>query len=224
MTACAGLRPRPDPFDADEVFRRIAERVIPTLDIDALDRAVVPPFGDHSLNEWTIAPDFLAGARAAAVLIPLVHRPEGVSVLLTRRTDRLRTHAGQIAFPGGGIDQGDADPAAAALREAEEEIGLDPTRVAVLGHLGAYLTRTGFRIIPVVARVEPPFTLRLNAAEVAEAFEVPFAAVMDAGSYLVRQREWMGIQRSFYAIEHGSRLIWGVTAGILRVLYERLYG
>lgn len=223
MTAQDDLRGRAEASGAADVFRRIADRVIPTLAVDALDRAVAPPFGDHSLNDWAIPPAFLAEARAAAVLVPLVDRADGVSVLLTRRTDGLRTHAGQIAFPGGGIEAGDADPAAAALREAEEEIGLAPDRITVLGYLGAYLTRTGFRIIPVVARVEPPFALRLNEAEVAEAFEVPFAVVMDAGRYLVRQREWMGAQRSFYAIEHDRHLIWGVTAGILRVLYERLY-
>ena len=211
-------------FGAGEVFRRIAERLVPTLAVDALDRTIVPPFGDHSLNTWTITPEILAGARAAAVLVGLVVRDGAVNVLLTQRTADLRTHAGQIAFPGGKMDPEDASPAATALREAEEEIGLPPRQVAVLGYLGAYLTRTGFRIIPVIARVDPPFDLVLNPREVCEAFEVPFGFLMSGANHLLKQREWMGTQRSFYAIEHGERTIWGVTAGILRILYERLYG
>lgn len=223
MTASAARTEPPASFRADDVFRRIAERIPPALAADALDSAVTPPFGDHSLNDWAISPEFLAGARAAAVLIGLVPRDGAVHVILTERTAGLRAHAGQVAFPGGKVDPADASPAAAALREAWEEIGLPPNRVSVLGHLGAYLTRTGFRIIPVVARVEPPFTLRINPAEVADAFELPFGVLMDAGNHLLRQREWMGAPRSFYAIEHGGRTVWGITAGILRVLYERLY-
>ncbi len=212
------------PYSAHSVFARIAARIDRDLAADALDVTVVPPFGDHSLNHWEIAPEFLRGVRAAAVLIGLVPRPDGVTVILTQRTAGLRDHAGQIAFPGGKIDPGDATPADAARREAGEEIGLLADRIAVLGHLGAYLTRTGFRIIPVVARVDPPFALRLNAAEVVEAFEVPFAFLMDPANHRLAQREWLGKARSFYSIEFGERRIWGVTAGILRVFYERLYG
>ena len=121
------------------------------------------------------------------------------------------------------MDPGDRTPAATALREAWEEVGLPSGAVSVLGYLGAYLSRTGFRIVPVVARLTPPFTLALNPAEVAEAFEVPFAHLMSEASYQVRQREWQGIARQVYAIEHEGRTVWGITAGILRVLYERLY-
>ena len=208
---------------ADAVFARIAARIDRDLAVEALDVAAVPPFGDHSLNEWIIEPVFLRGARAAAVLIALVPRPEGVTVILTQRTSDLRDHAGQIAFPGGKIDPGDATPADAARREAGEEIGLAGDRIAILGHLGAYLTRTGFRIIPVVARVEPPFALTLNPAEVVEAFEVPLDFLMDPANHRLAEREWLGKTRYFYAIEFGRRTIWGVTAGILRVLHERLY-
>ena len=215
---------RGEDLTAEATFARVAARVERDLAKDALDVAVTPPFGDHSLNDWVIEPAFLSGARAAAVLIGLVPRPEGVGVILTQRTAGLRDHAGQVAFPGGKIDPGDATPAHAACREAYEEIGLDPARITVLGHLGGYLTRTGFRIIPVVARVEPPFALRLNAAEVVEAFEVPLAFLMDPANHRLAEREWQGTIRYFYSIEFGERRIWGVTAGILRVFYERLLG
>lgn len=210
-------------YSDDPVFARIAARLDRDLATDALDVSVTPPFGDHSLNHWEIAPEFLRGSRAAAVLVGLVPRDEGLRVIFTRRTAGLRDHAGQIAFPGGKIDPGDATPADAARREAGEEIGLDATRIAVLGHLGAYLTRTGFRIVPVVARVDPPFALSLNTAEVDECFEVPFAFLMDPSNHRLAEREWLGKTRRFYAIDYGGRTIWGVTAGILRVLYERLY-
>ena len=219
-----GSAPEAASFDAGDVFARIAERLVPTLATDALDRTVTPPFGDHSLNTWAISPEVLSAARTAAVLVGLVVRDGTVSVLLTQRTADLRTHAGQIAFPGGKVDPDDASPAAAALREAREEIGLPTKQVEVLGYLGAYLTRTGFRIIPVVARIDPPFTLVPNPTEVVEAFEVPFSVLMNKANFLLKTREWMGASRYFYAIEHDGRTIWGVTAGILRVLYEELYG
>lgn len=207
----------------DDIFRRIYARIGRDLPLGALDRAVTPPTGDHSLNSWTISADFLATARAAAVLVGLVVRGDAVNVLLTQRTPDLRDHAGQIAFPGGKMDTGDLTPAATALREAAEEVGLPASAVDVLGYLDPYLTRTGFRIIPVIARIDAPFALTLNAAEVVDAFEVPFAFLMDAANHQLRQREWLGLPRSFYAIEYGERTIWGITAGILRVLYERLY-
>lgn len=211
-----------DSSDNDAVFARVAARIERDLATDALDVAVIPPFGDHSLNDWRIEPDVLRRARAAAVLVGLVPRPDGVSVILTRRTSGLRDHAGQIAFPGGKIDAGDATPADAAIREAWEEIGLDASRIEILGHLGAYLTRTGFRIIPVVAKVSPPFTLRLNPAEVVESFEVPLAFLMRPDNYRRAEREWLDATRSFYVIDFGRHAIWGVTAGILRTFYEAL--
>ena len=212
-----------DLFTPDDIFRRVAERVTPTLATDALDRAVTPLTGDHAMNPWSVTTDFLAKARAAAVLIALIEREDGVQVLLTQRTKGLRDHSGQIAFPGGKIDPDDASPAATALREAWEEVGLAADHVEVLGYLGAYLTRTGFRIVPVVARVQAPFTLTLNPAEVVEAFEVPFAFLMSEANHHLSQATWKETPWHFYKIDYESRAIWGITAGILRILYETLY-
>jgi 8-oxo-dGTP pyrophosphatase MutT (NUDIX family) len=162
--------------------------------------------------------------RPAAVLVGLVAHPGEVRVLLTRRSTALRVHSGQIAFPGGRIDPTDESAIAAALREAQEEIGLDPRHVEPLGILGPYTTGTGFRIVPVVARLAPPFALAINPHEVEDAFEVPFAFLMNAANHAILEREMDGERRSFYAMPYAERYIWGVTAGILRNLYERLYG
>lgn len=212
-----------DPFAADDVFRRVRERIAPTLNADALDRAVTPRNGDHRLNSWTVSADFLGKARVAAVLVGLVGREDGVQVLLTQRTSGLRDHGGQVAFPGGKMDADDVSPAATALREAQEEIGLPPRAVEVLGYLDPYLTRTGFRIIPVIARITPPFELALNQAEVVAAFEVPFAFLMSEANHQLKERSWKGFTWQYYAFDHDGRTIWGITAGMLRILYEKLY-
>jgi 8-oxo-dGTP pyrophosphatase MutT (NUDIX family) len=160
----------------------------------------------------------------AAVLVPLVEHEEGVTVLLTRRADTLRNHTGQVAFPGGRCEAGEL-PWEAALREAQEEIGLDPGHVTLAGISSGYQTRTGFDITPVVAFVRPGFTVTPNPAEVAEVFETPFAFLMDPNNHERRFLEQAeGLRRYFYAMPHDGHLIWGVTAGMLRVLYERLYG
>ena len=160
--------------------------------------------------------------RPAAVLVPIVDRPEP-TVLLTQRTTELSSHAGQIAFPGGKIDPGDASPLAAALREASEEIGLDRRLVHPIGYLDLYLTTLGYRIVPTVARVDPDFELALNAAEVHDTFEVPLAFLMQPINHQRHSREWNGMIRHFYAIPFADRYIWGVTAGILRNLHDRIY-
>jgi 8-oxo-dGTP pyrophosphatase MutT (NUDIX family) len=160
--------------------------------------------------------------RPAAVLIPVVDRAEP-QVLLTQRTE-LPSHPGQIAFPGGKIEADDATPAAAALREADEEIGLKGALIEPIGYLDLYLTFSGYRILPTVARVSPDYTLAINAGEVADAFEVPLAFLMEPANHQRKTRDWKGIERGYYAMPFGERYIWGVTAGILRNLYERIYG
>jgi 8-oxo-dGTP pyrophosphatase MutT (NUDIX family) len=165
----------------------------------------------------------VAATKPAAVLVPIIERSEP-TVLLTQRTAELASHAGQLAFPGGKIDPEDESPVAAALREAKEEIGLSPTVIEPIGYLDLYLTFSGFRIVPTVARVKPEFTLVLNPWEVTEAFEVPLAFLMRPDNYQRKTRDWKGIEREYYAIPFENRYIWGITAGILRNLYERVYG
>jgi 8-oxo-dGTP pyrophosphatase MutT (NUDIX family) len=151
----------------------------------------------------------------AAVLVGVVDRSCGPAVLLTQRTEHLRDHAGQISFPGGRIERCDESPAAAALREAEEEIGLDAAKVEVLGELAPYDTVTGFRIHPVVGWVEPPFALRLDRFEVAEAFEVPLHFVVDPVNHRRHSYRRGTLTRGYYVLPYQGRFIWGATAGIL---------
>jgi 8-oxo-dGTP pyrophosphatase MutT (NUDIX family) len=176
---------------------------------------------DQDPRKWEQAG--IQATRPAAVLVGVVDRPEP-TVLLTMRTSELPNHAGQIAFPGGKIDPGDVSPLAAALREADEEIGLDAELIDPIGYLDLYLTFTGFRILPLVARVTPNYALRINASEVADAFEVPLAFVMDEANHRRGSRDWKGITREYYEMPFGERYIWGITAGILRNLYEKIYG
>ncbi|MCB1536591.1 MAG: CoA pyrophosphatase [Rhodoblastus sp.] len=164
----------------------------------------------------------LEAAKPAAVLIGLIERPQGVTVLLTERATHLRSHSGQVAFPGGKIDPGE-DALAAALREAEEEIGLHSRHIEPFAALDPYLSGSGYRISPIVAQIHPPFDLAINHEEVAETFEAPFAFVMDPANHQRQSREWKGAIRHFYAMPWESHYIWGVTAGILRNMYERLY-
>jgi 8-oxo-dGTP pyrophosphatase MutT (NUDIX family) len=153
--------------------------------------------------------------RPAAVLVGLVEGSDGPALLLTRRTEHLRDHAGQICFPGGRIEAADAGPTAAALREAEEEIGLDPGRVGVLGELPTYQTITGFRIHPVVGWVSPPFTPRPDPYEVAEVFEVPLHFVLDPENHRRQSYRRGSLTRGYYVLPYHGRFIWGATAGIL---------
>lgn len=190
----------------------------------ALGDVIARPRGDHDHQPQPIkAPDETA-AVPAAVLIGIVPRPEGPTVLLTQRAASLRSHSAQVAFPGGRVDAVDGSPVVTALREAEEEIGLPRERVRTLGFLDAYLTGTGYRIVPVVALLEPPFTLTLNAHEVDDAFETPLSFLLDPANHRREGREWKGLYRTYYAMPFGDRYIWGATAGMIRNLYERLSG
>ncbi|MGB8112107.1 MAG: CoA pyrophosphatase, partial [Pseudolabrys sp.] len=135
----------------------------------------------------------------------------------------LPDHAGQVSFPGGKIEKGDANPCSSALRETKEEIGLNRSHIEPMGYLDLYMTTLGYRIVPVIARVKPGFQLELNTAEVDTTFEVPLAFLMDQANVQRHSREWQGMTRHYYAITFGERYIWGVTAGILRNLYDRIY-
>lgn len=159
---------------------------------------------------------------AAAVLVPLVARPGGMTVLLTQRTAHLKNHAGQISFPGGRSEDHDDSPVATALRESHEEIGLDAALVDVLGHLDDYVTVTGFNVTPVVGLVVPPFDLTPDPFEVADAFEVPLSFVLDRSNHQRHTYKVKGRTRAYYAMPYGERYIWGATAGMLVNLAEVL--
>jgi 8-oxo-dGTP pyrophosphatase MutT (NUDIX family) len=213
---------------------------IPVIGRDFFDRArarlsldVPAALHDHSITDFARGDLDLdpvawekAGVKAtrtAAVLVPVVDHPEP-GVLLTMRTTDLPSHPGQIAFPGGKIDPHDATPLAAAIREAEEEVGLDAALIEPIGYLDLYLTFSGFRILPVLARVVPSYELRINASEVADAFEVPLSFLMSPDNHKRGSRDWKGVRREYYEMPFGERYIWGVTAGIVRNLYEKIYG
>ena len=203
-----------DEFDADRL-RKMAGQMTAGAADDSLH-------GDHALNPDVAA--LLEGSdlREAAVLIPVVNRRSGAGLLLTRRSEAMRKHSGQIAFPGGAVDPGDASPEAAAMRETREEIGLTADAIETLGRLPPYLTATGFRITPVLALISPDYELAINEEEVDAAFEVPFSFAMNPENHKRESRLWQGKKRFYYSITYKEHYIWGVTAGIVRVLYERL--
>src|SRR5262245_19232538 len=175
--------------------------------------------GDHDLN-----PDLLPDGplTQAAVLVPLVDRPQGLTILLTRRTDHLQAHAGQISFPGGRCEPGDCDPVETALREAEEEIGLSRSLVTPIGRLDTYVTRTGFEVTPIVALVAPPPVLIPDPHEVAEVFEVPLDFILDPASRQRHSRIYSGATRYFFVFPWRDYYIWGATAGMLVNLADLL--
>ncbi len=208
-------------LSADEFFSRVRARL--TLDVPPglTDASVTPARGDHDADPVMQKIAEVRPIRPAAVLVPIVDHPEP-TVLLTQRAQHLPDHPGQVSFPGGKIDKGDTDPRASALRETEEEIGLDRGHVEPLGYLDLYMTTLGYRIVPVIARVKPGFSLKLNVSEVDATFEVPLAFLMDQNNVQRHSREWQGMIRHYYAFTFGERYIWGVTAGILRNLHERI--
>ena len=203
---------------------------LPADRVEALVRAVFDPVerydahaapaSDHDLNPEIALP--IDGLRPSAVLVALIERPEGLTVLFTQRADQLRKHAGQVAFPGGGAEPGET-PWRTALREANEEVGLDPALVRIGGLARPYHTITGFHIVPVIGFVAHPPAFTPNAGEVADVFEVPFAHLMDPANHERRHRELPpGPPRWYWAITWQERLIWGATAGMVRGIYERL--
>jgi 8-oxo-dGTP pyrophosphatase MutT (NUDIX family) len=209
-------------LSAEEFFVRARVRL--TLDVPAglHDPNVIPKCGDHDVDPVMEKIATVRPIRPAAVLVPIVDHPEP-TVLLTQRAQHLPNHAGQVSFPGGKIEKGDASPLEAALRETDEEIGLDKKFVEPLGYLDVYMTTLGYRIVPTIARVKPGFALRLSVGEVDATFEVPLAFLMDQTNVQRHSRDWQGMTRHYYAITFNERYIWGVTAGILRNLHDRIY-
>jgi 8-oxo-dGTP pyrophosphatase MutT (NUDIX family) len=190
-------------------------------DVARLTAALLRPEGpssDFDLNPG-IAPQDGRNLRAAAVLVAVTGQGR---LILTRRASHLAHHPGQIAFPGGKVDAGDASPEAAALREAQEEVGLPGDDVQVLGRLAGHETVTGFRITPILGVVRRPFVPVPEPGEVDEVFSVPLSHVLDPGRYRVERRRWRGEWRRYYAVPYGPYYIWGATARILRGLADRV--
>jgi 8-oxo-dGTP pyrophosphatase MutT (NUDIX family) len=206
-----------------DFFDRARRRL--TLEVPA---ALTDPAAEGARGDLDLNPDVwrragVTATKPAAVLVPIIDRGEP-TVLLTLRTAELASHAGQVAFPGGKIEPADESPVAAAMREAREETGLAPTLIEPIGYLDLYLTFSGFRILPTVARVKPDFTLTPNPTEVTETFEVPLRFLMTPANHQRKTRDWNGFARDYYVMPYQNRYIWGITAGILRNLYDRVYG
>jgi 8-oxo-dGTP pyrophosphatase MutT (NUDIX family) len=198
----------------DEIVQRVGERS--RLLSSGLPVSKPPLGSDFSLNGVIPAP---TSFRPAAVLVPLVRREAGITVLLTQRTEDMPSHAGQIAFPGGRTQTEDADAKATALRETEEEVGISRKFVQVIGEVDPYRTGTGYEITPVVGIVTPGFTIHADPREVADVFEVPLAHFLDAQNHRIDSRVWQGRERRYYAMPYGDRYIWGATAGMLKNLH-----
>lgn len=201
------------PFSAAEFARRAARQASP----DGFE------YGDHRLNPDLRAVFGQRTLREAAVLVPVVDRGDEASVILTKRTEALRNHSGQVAFPGGRLDPEDASAEDAALREAMEEIGLERRLVEIVGRMPDYVSGTGFRVTPVLSVVRPDFRLAINPDEVDSVFEVPLRFLMDPANHRQDSRIWEGRERFFYRMPYENWMIWGLTAGIIHAVYERLY-
>jgi 8-oxo-dGTP pyrophosphatase MutT (NUDIX family) len=202
------------PFSADDLRMRYERKRLPHAETG---------YGDHTLNPDMQGMVAQSRLRDAAVLIPVVDRGAAATVLLTQRAAALRSHSGQVAFPGGRIDPTDTSAEHAALRETFEEIGLPAELIEVVGRMPDYVTGSGYRIVPVLGIIQPGFELVINDAEVDVAFEVPLGFLMDAANHKRESRIWLERERFYYTMPYGDRFIWGATAGIIRTLYERLY-
>lgn len=201
-------------FTAEDFRRRaLAHRYLPEED----------DYGDHVLNPGSR--DFILNRdlHEAAVLIPVVDRQDEATVLLTQRTEHLRSHSGQVAFPGGRIDLEDGTAERAAIRETHEETGIEEKHIEIVGRMPDYVTGSGYRINPVLGILDPHFVLDPNPDEVAVVFEVPLSFLMNPENHERESRMWQGKERFFYSMHYDGHRVWGVTAGIVRSLYERLY-
>ena len=216
------VKAEPAVMTSAEFYDRARARLTFDVPPGLIDPNIIPETGDPGTDKMLEIMAREAPVRPAAVLIPIVDHEEP-TVLLTQRSAHLKEHSGQVAFPGGKIDATDASPRDAALREAWEEVGLDRSFIDPIGYLGVYGTGFGFRILPTVARVKPGFALTINHSEVVDAFEVPLAFLMNPVNHQIHSKDFRGIERSYYAMPFAERYIWGATAGILRVLYERIY-
>jgi 8-oxo-dGTP pyrophosphatase MutT (NUDIX family) len=216
------IKAAPAEIGAAEFYDRARARLRFDVPPGLIDPNIVPETGDPGTDKMLEIIAREQPVRPAAVLIPIVDHKEP-TVLLTQRSAHLNEHAGQIAFPGGKIDATDASPMDAALREAEEEVGLNRAFIDPIGYLDVYGTGFGFRILPTVARVKPGFRLTINHSEVDDAFEVPLSFLMNPTNHQMHSKEFRGMERFYYAMPYAERYIWGATAGILRVLYERIY-
>jgi 8-oxo-dGTP pyrophosphatase MutT (NUDIX family) len=215
------LKTDPAAISSAEFFDRAHARLRFDVPPGLIDPNIIPKSGDQGTDRMLEIIAHEQPVRPAAVLIPVVDHPQP-TVLLTQRSAHLNDHAGQISFPGGKIDATDASPLDAALREADEEIGLSREFIDPIGYLDLYATGFGFRILPTVARVRPGFKLNINHSEVDDAFEVPLAFLMNPANHQIHSKEFRGMERFYYAMPFAERYIWGATAGILRVLYERI--
>ncbi|WP_276120712.1 CoA pyrophosphatase [Pararhizobium qamdonense] len=204
-------------FSADDFRRRALQQS------GSPDEEAWRDHGDFLLNPDTVPYLETLKLRDAAVLVPVIDDGDEARVIFTRRTATLRKHSGQVSFPGGAIDPEDDTPERAALRETEEEIGLDRRFVETVGRLPYYMAMSGFRITPILAVVQPGYDLIPNPAEVAAVFDVPLSFLMNPDNHGLGQATWKGAERYFYSMPYGEQHIWGITAGIVRMLYERLY-
>jgi len=209
-------------FSAAELHRLAQNALLQKVPPSAVDFSLPSGRGDFDLNGG-YHEDLSCVPRAAAVLIPVINYENGAQVLLTRRPETMTSHPGQVAFPGGKVEKSDAGYAAAALREAEEEIGLDPSLVDIIGYLDTYQTGSGFRITPVVGLVHASYRLEIDRREVDEAFEVPLEFLMTRRNHQTHSRVWRGENRNYYAMPYGDKFIWGATAGMLMNFYNRVY-
>ncbi|MGB7335635.1 MAG: CoA pyrophosphatase [Salaquimonas sp.] len=211
-----------DLLEGESLFSKIDADGFRELAMKSLFEHTAEPVGDFTFNpdfkDWVIE----RAIKPAAVLVPIVKRADELTVVLTKRTERLNSHSGQIAFAGGKIDAEDASPVAAALREAEEEIGLHADKVEVLGTMPEYLSGSGYRITPVIALIENDMQLTPNPDEVEYIFEVPLAFLMDSDNHKVGSRMFNGNRRYYLEMPFGKHYIWGVTAGMIKIFQQRL--